>query len=229
MTATDYGSAIFSAWRREAGGAWRAYTHHPFVARLADGSLPRSAFLHYLAQDYIFLLHFSRAWALAVVKAGDIGEMRTAAATVDALVNHELQLHIGTCASAGMTEAMLAAPPEATENLAYTRYVIDAGLSGDFLDLMAALAPCVLGYGEIGARLGREATSEAYRDWITAYSGEEYQSVCASVGELIDRAATSRLGDDPVASPRWKTVSQRFATATRLEAGFWTMGLRGAP
>ena len=39
---------------------------------------------------------------------------------------------------------------EALGNLAYTRYVLEAGFSGDFLDLMAALAPCVLGYGEIG-------------------------------------------------------------------------------
>ena len=42
-----------------------------FVEQLGDGSLPRKSFLHYLVQDYVFLVHFSRAWALAVVKSGE--------------------------------------------------------------------------------------------------------------------------------------------------------------
>ena len=52
---------------------------------------------------------------------------------------------------------------------------LDAGHSGDFLDLMAALAPCVLGYGEIGARLADAAGDTPYADWIATYAGAEYQ------------------------------------------------------
>ena len=104
-------------------------------------------------QDYLFLIHFSRAWALAVTKAETVAEMRQCAATVNALVNDEIALHVETCAGEGLDEADLRGAEEAPETLAYTRYVLDAGHSGDFLDLMAALAPCVLGYGEIGARL----------------------------------------------------------------------------
>ncbi|SEK55074.1 hypothetical protein SAMN04488526_0860 [Jannaschia helgolandensis] len=37
----------------------------------------------------------------------------------------------------GISEAELFAAREASQNLAYTRYVLDAGHSGDFLDLMA--------------------------------------------------------------------------------------------
>ena len=51
----------FSAWRAEAAETWQTYTHHPFVEGLGDGSLPRAAYLRYLVQDYIFLIHFSRA------------------------------------------------------------------------------------------------------------------------------------------------------------------------
>ena len=65
----DFGSKVFAAWREAAGPAWPAYTGHAFVRGLGDGTLPREAFLHYLKQDYIFLFHFARAWALAVVKA----------------------------------------------------------------------------------------------------------------------------------------------------------------
>lgn len=224
MSAPDYGRA-FAAWRGSAPD-WEAYVRHAFVAGLGDGTLPRDAFLRYLEQDYLFLIHFARAWALAVVKADTLDEMRAAVATVDALVNHEMQLHVRICAEAGIPEARLAEAEEAPENMAYTRYVLEAGFSGDFLDLMAALAPCVLGYGEIGARLAGEATSGTYRAWIDTYGGEEYQRVCRDTGALIDGALARRLGQDFAAAPRWERLCRRFAEATRLEVAFWGMGLR---
>lgn len=224
MTASDYGSRYFAAWR-SAAPDWQAYTHHAFVEGMKDGSLPRDAFLRYLVQDYIFLIHFSRAWALGVVKAGSIAEMQTCAGTVDALINHEMQLHIALCGEAGISQADLEAAAELPANLAYTRYVLDAGFSGDFLDLLAALAPCVFGYGEIGTRLAAEKTSETYAEWIGTYAGDEYQAVCRAVAELIDNAVDRRLGPQPQTSPRWSDLAHRFATATRLEVGFWQMGM----
>ncbi len=223
---SGYGTT-FEQWRAAAGPVWPAYVGHPFVAGLGDGSLPRPAFLHYLVQDYIFLFHFSRAWALAAAKADTPDEMRVAASTVDGLVNHEMSLHIQTCAAAGIDEATLFAAREEPENLAYTRYVLEAGYSGDFLDLMAALAPCVMGYGEIGARLGQEATSDVYRDWIVTYASEDYQKICLDVRVLIDNAVARRLGT-LADSPRAAHLAHRFETATRLEVAFWSMGLRGA-
>ncbi|MEO1494964.1 MAG: thiaminase II [Pseudomonadota bacterium] len=220
----DYGSPVYAAWR-DAAPDWDAYARHAFVQGLGDGTLPRAAFLRYLVQDYVFLIHFSRAWALGVVKAETLDEMKLCSATVDALVNHEMALHVRTCAEAGISEADLEAAEELPENLAYTRYVLEAGFSGDFLDLMAALAPCVMGYGEIGARLGREATSDTYSDWIETYSGAEYQGLCTAVGGLIESAVARRLGDAPQNSPRWDALRRRFSAATQLEVGFWRMGL----
>ena len=77
----SYGST-FIAWR-DANSAWSSYAFHAFVQYLGDGNLPRTAFLHYLKQDYIFLFHFSRAWALAMTKAETVREMRLAAGTVN--------------------------------------------------------------------------------------------------------------------------------------------------
>ncbi len=221
----NYGHA-FAAWRQAALDPWRAYTRHGFVQGLGDGTLPQAAFLHYLKQDYVFLFHFARAWALVAAKADTLGEMRAAAATVNALANHETQLHVETCAAAGIPEVDLITTPEAPENMAYTRYVLEAGYSGDILDLLAALAPCVMGYGEIGARLVGDAPSDTYADWINTYAGAEYQEVCRDVGALIDTALTRRLGPDFTSTPRWRSLCTRFETATRLEVGFWDMGLR---
>lgn len=221
---SEYGKT-FEAWRNAAGSTWSDYTRHAFVEGLGNGSLPRAAFLNYLVQDYVFLFHFSRAWALLAAKADTPEEMRIAASTIDGLVNHEMAHHIQTCAAAGIDEAALFSAQEEPENLAYTRYVLEAGYSGDFLDLLAALAPCVMGYGEIGARLSREATSTEYKDWIATYASDEYQKVCVDVGALIDAAVARRIGtlDN---SPRAEKLAGRFETASRLEAAFWSMGLR---
>lgn len=225
MTAPDYGRA-FGLWRAAAADPWRDYTRHAFVEGLKDGTLPRENFLHYLVQDYVFLVHFSRAWALAVTKSGTLDEMKAAAATVNALVNHEMQLHVGICAGEGIPEEALFTATERPENLAYTRYVMDAGHSGDFADLMAALAPCVMGYGEIGARLRAEKAADTpYGDWIETYSGDEYQELCRDVGALIDAALTRRIGADFEAAPRWASLQAHFTRATVLEAGFWDMGM----
>lgn len=221
---SGYGK-VFALMRDAAQGPWRDYTRHAFVEGIKDGTLPREAFLHYLRQDYVFLIHFSRAWALAVVKSETHSEMLTAVGTVNALVAEEMQLHIGICEAAGISQEELFATPERAENLAYTRFVLEAGYSGDLLDLLAALAPCVMGYGEIGTRLASEATSETYRDWINTYAGEDYQGACQAVGDLLDQALTRRIGADFEASPRWNRLCQTFRTATELEVNFWQMGL----
>jgi thiaminase/transcriptional activator TenA len=224
MRDAEYGRA-FALWRAGAAEPWRAYTEHAFVARLGEGTLPQAAYLHYLRQDYVFLLHFSRAWALAAAKAETLDEMKAAAATLHALVHIEMPLHVETCAAHGVSLQALQDTAEEPENLAYTRYVLEAGYSGDFLDLMAALAPCVLGYGAIGLRLAGRDTP--YRAWIDTYAGDAYQDACRDVGALIDHALDRRLGAGWEESPRWRRLCAHFKTATSLEVGFWDMGLRG--
>nr|VFJ47078.1 MAG: thiaminase (transcriptional activator TenA) [Candidatus Kentron sp. FM]VFJ73203.1 MAG: thiaminase (transcriptional activator TenA) [Candidatus Kentron sp. FM]VFK08905.1 MAG: thiaminase (transcriptional activator TenA) [Candidatus Kentron sp. FM] len=188
-----YGSTVFPLLRTQAGQIWDAYVRHEFVEKLRDGTLPRAAFLHYLRQDYLFLIHFARAWALAVFKSGRLDEMRVAAAMIDAHINEEMRLHIRTCAAEGMEEATLAATTEEPENLAYTRFVIDTGMKGDLLDLLVALLPCVLGYGEIGSRLGAETDGpppeHPYREWIESYASPAYQAVCTDVGRLLENVS----------------------------------------
>jgi thiaminase/transcriptional activator TenA len=220
--------SLAAALRDSCPEAWAAYTGHAFVEGLSDGSLPEASYRHFLIQDYIFLRHFARAYALAVYKADDLTEMRQAQATLDALVNQEMGLHVRTCAGWGIDEAQMAAAPEARANLAYTRFVLETGLSGDLLDLLVALAPCVLGYGEIGARLiaapGLALQRNPYREWIELYGGADYQSVARDACTQLDRVADKRVGGNVSRSGRWDSLCRTFATATRLEAGFWDMG-----
>lgn len=230
LHAPSYSSQIFVALREAAATAWDDYIDHAFVRGLGDGSLPKASFLHYLQQDYVYLRHYARAWALGVVKAETLEETRLCAATVHGLIHVETPLHVAICAREGISEAQLFQSEEEPENLSYTRFVLDAGYSGDFLDLLVALAPCAFGYGEIGLRLGKNASAETpYSEWIDTYSGEAFQSICHDVGTLLDQSFAGRIGGDPRQSPRWPQLCRIFTTAAKLEAAFWQMGLRGHP
>ena len=56
---------IFDRLKASAAVEWRAYVDHAFVRQLGAGSLPEPAFRAYLVQDYLFLIQFARAYALA--------------------------------------------------------------------------------------------------------------------------------------------------------------------
>ena len=219
---------LFSRLAASAGEAWREYTRHPFVLQLAAGTLPAASFRCYLIQDYLFLRHFARAWGLAVYKAERFEEMRRAARTLAATLDHEMGLHIAYCRRWGLSEGALEASPEANETIAYTRFVLDRGQSGDLLDLEAALAPCILGYAEIAAeRMADPATrrdGNPYREWLEMYSGSEYRSLASEEGRALDRLFAERGGEG-----RFPRLAADFAVATRLETAFWQMGLDAVP
>ena len=211
-----------------AGAEWRAYTRHEFVLRLAAGDLPEGAFRRYLVQDYLFLLHFARAWGLAVYKSDTLAEMRRAQALVAATLDVEIGLHVEYCRAWGLTEARMAAEPEAMETVAYTRSVLDRGLAGDRLDLEVALAPCMIGYAEIAReRMADPATrthDNPYREWLGMYAGDEYQGLARDCAAALDEQFARRGGEGRVPA-----LAACFTTATRLEADFWAMGLAAAP
>ena len=144
---------------------------------------------------------------MAVVKAETVSQLRLAAATMNGLINEEIQLHIGVCEREGISESDLLEAEEAYENID-TRYVMDTAISGDLLDLLAVLAPCVFGYGHIGLNLASsENTTALYREWIDAYCGEDYQSSCKAVADMIEEVASQRLGPNSLDHPRWDTPS----------------------
>lgn len=212
--------SLYHRLREGAGRDWRAYVEHDFVRQLADGSLPEACFRHYLIQDYLFLIQFARAYGLAAYKASDLEDIRAASAALGAIVDTEIRLHIEFCAGWGLSEADMASAPEAAETMAYTRYVLDRGMAGDLLDLHVALAPCIVGYAEIGAGIGEVAEDHPYKAWIEMYASDDYRQVAADEICLLD-SLFERTGSEA----RLPDLQRTFDKATRLEADFWQMGL----
>jgi thiaminase/transcriptional activator TenA len=216
---------FFERLKTAAAVEWRAYTEHPFTNAMADGSLPEAAFRHYLVQDYLFLIEFARAYALSVYKSPQLADMREGAAGLSAILDVEMDLHVKLCAAWGLSPRDLEQAAPAAEMLAYTRYVLDAGMRGDLLALKVALAPCVIGYAEIATRLAAHSDAQVstnpYRDWIAEYAGASYQEVATKA-----RAHLDRLADRYATPAREAELTAIFREATRLEADFWEMGWR---
>jgi thiaminase/transcriptional activator TenA len=204
---------------------WDAYTKHSFVQQLAQGTLAQPCYLHYLKQDFLFLKQYARAYALAIYKAHTLADMRKALPSVNGLLDSEISHHVSYCSNWGMTESDLEAEDEDFGTVAYTRYVLDAGMKGDIVDLYAALAPCSMGYAEIGRNLIADENTmlegNPFQDWITLYGGDEFQQGAAQGTEHIDVL----LADIDLHSQRGRDLVTVFRTATRMEIAFWQQGL----
>jgi thiaminase (transcriptional activator TenA) len=211
---------LYARLRADSGEAWERYVAHPFVGGLAAGTLDRAEFGAWLAQDYLYLVHYARAYALMVYKSGRVAEMAGHAALLHGLLDGEMALHRRKLAEYGIDPE---ACEETLELVAYSRYMLDRGISGDVLDLAVTLAACLGGYGEIGLRLARDPATRLegnpYRDWIETYAGAAYHDlVRAGIASL--EALGARLG----AAGRYDALRAQFREAVRLEACFWDAG-----
>ena len=215
--------SLFESLKAGCSEEWRQYIEHDFVRQLGQGTLPKECFQHYLKQDYLFLIQFSRAWGLAIYKSDDLDSMRYAQSGLNAMLDTEIGMHVQYCRDWAIDEKTLNHLPEASATVAYTRYVLDTGMAGDLLDLHVALAPCIIGYAEIAQWLAAQPDTvregNPYNDWIEMYLSDEYRQAAQTELELLEK-----LGAD-LPEPRLRQLQNRFRTATRMEVSFWQMGL----
>ena len=134
---------------------WERYISHPFATAMGNGTLPLSTFKKYLIQDYLYLTHFARTYALAAYKSTNITQISRCAEIV-LHIQTEMNLHLSYCAEFGISKEEIEATPESLVCTAYSRYVLDVGNSGDVLGLYVALAPCLIGYGIVAERLSKQ-------------------------------------------------------------------------
>ena len=205
---------------------WDAYIHHAFVEDLGEGTLPLEVFQDYLVQDYLFLIQYARANALAAYKSRTLGEIQSAAQALSATIT-ETELHHRLTERWGISREELDRAPEKKSTVAYTRYVLDTGMAGDLLELQIALAPCQIGYAEIGTYLEpklKENADHPYAEWIQEYAGEDFQNQAEAMTTLLD----DLLGvpaPEITGTKRYERLLDIFRTATCLEADFWQQAL----
>ncbi|KAF8129249.1 Phosphomethylpyrimidine kinase-domain-containing protein [Boletus edulis] len=173
---------------------WKSYVQHDFVVQLGKGTLDRASFIHFIKHDYHYLKYYSRAYALLATKSHDFAPISSAAKVMQHIAD-EKTMHVSYCAQFGITLEELETTPESPATMAYGAFLIDVGLQGDTTKLLVALAACLLGYGEVGLWLEKEAAKpdawvkregNPYREWMEDYAGEAYQgAVSVGLGALL--------------------------------------------
>ena len=194
---------LFERLKSDAAPQWADYTQHAFVEQLGTGKLPLACFKHYLVQDYLFLIQFARAYASGIYKSPTVADMRHSLEGVKAILDVELELHIEICGKWGMQREEIEKAPEDTPTMAYTRFVLDAGMAGDLLDLQAAHWHRVFWVMRKSARtckgLAAIIPDNPYQRWIQEYAGEGIRNWRAGFEGLV--RGDRRAGADRRAIP----------------------------
>lgn len=185
-----------------------ACLHHPFVRRLADGTLDPEAFRRYVAQDAFFLNAFARAYALAAARSQD-GETLISLCELLNGVLRELQLHAGYAKELKIELARVQ-PYRQVE--AYTDFLLATAWHCEPGETIAAMTPCMRLYGYLGTELAKTVTAgNPYQQWITTYGGSDFQALVTRLESLL----ASMAEDNPA-------VRDAYAYAMRCELNFFS-------
>ena len=109
------------AFRQAAHAIWEANYAHPFVQAIGDGTLSEEHYRFYLAQDYVYLIDFSRFFALGAAKAPNLPSMERFGKLLDETLHFEMELHRNLCAEFGLSRQELERTRPSPTCLAYTR------------------------------------------------------------------------------------------------------------
>src|SRR4029078_10667076 len=160
---------------------------HPFVRGVGDGSLPRTLFAGYLAQDAFFLESFARAYALALARSPDTSTLLTLADLLTG-VRQELGLHASYAGSWGIDMAGVEALPA---TLAYTEFLLATAATQELGVIFAAMTPCMRLYAWLGASLDAgPAGPDA--PWVQSYADHEFEATAVALERLLDEQAETQ-------------------------------------
>ncbi len=200
---------------------YAAVLAHPFLIGLADGSLPRECFHHFVVQDSHYLRGFARALAICAAKAPTGDDTAMFAEHAAGAITAEQHMHAELVAALGSTVERAAAEPVAPTTCAYASYLLATCYGGSFAEGLGAVLPCYWIYARVGdALLVRSSPDPLYARWISMYGGGEFQAVVDAVLTLTDRVGAGLSVPESVA------VRDHLLATSRYEWMFWDAAYR---
>ena len=195
---------------------WSEYTNHKFLSDLVNNKLPDRNFKNYLVQDYVFLQQFLKILALSVCKSNSFEEINRSVNFIKG-IDLEIKLHTSYCKKWKISLKSLNNIKVESANSAYTDHVLSVGKNGNNLDIFSCLAPCIIGYGEVGFKLSKIKNwkKSKYSSWIKMYSSKEYQQVAKDNIDYLDILFKKNKNKN------MNKLEKNFKKSTILEKKFW--------
>jgi thiaminase (transcriptional activator TenA) len=204
---------------QKVAGIWEAQHQHPFVRGIGDGTLGLDRFEFWLRQDYVFLIEYARLLGLAAARSPNWETMLRFATLLKETLETEMSLHRAYAAEFGINHEELEQESCAPATRAYTDFLLRVATTGDFVELVAALLPCIWGFSEIGRQLATQPApgEKRYAKWIAMYSSREFAELAQWCRDLLDRLAAGLPERD------LQKLEAAFLTSSRYEWQFWEM------
>jgi thiaminase/transcriptional activator TenA len=207
------------AWQ-EIDSIYAAVLAHPFIRGMAAGTLGRESFVFYMKQDALYLRDFSRALAIAAVRAPEASELQAFLEFAAGVAVVERGLH-----ETYLREFEVALDVEkAPACFAYTHFLLSTAALTSYPEAIGALLPCFWIYREAGLWIHASArpslATNPYARWIETYAGEQFSASVDRALAIADRIAGAASASDREAMKR------AFVTSSRLEWMFWDSAYR---
>jgi thiaminase/transcriptional activator TenA len=194
-------------------GVYDAILAHPFLTGLADGTLPRESFRHYVVQDAHYLRGYAKALAVCAAKAPDVEATVMFAQHAAGAIAAERDLHAELMGELG---GSVDDEPVAPATQAYLSYLLATAHGGSYAEAVGAVLPCYWIYARVGEHLLAAGSPDPlYARWIAMYGGDEYRAVVDAVLDETDRIGAG------LSAPELARMRTHFSTTSRYEWMFW--------
>lgn len=188
----------------------------PFNQQLAQGTLSKDVFSHYVIQDAHYLLTYGRALAVCAAKAFTAEDVMQFADAAKIAIVVERSLHADFMQEFSISEAEFRTTPLTLACHHYTSFLTATAWSESYPVVLAALLPCFWIYAEVGKAIVQHSIpNNPYQAWIDTYAGEEFNQAVAQVIATIDKVA-ARCDADTL-----EKMHHAYTTAAKLEWLFW--------
>jgi len=199
---------------------WESYLDHPFVKGIGEGTLDKEKFAHYMKQDYVYLIEYSRVFATGAAKAHDLKTMTIFANLLHGTMNFEMDLHREYAARFGISNEELEATEPSATMTSYTSYMISQAQLGGVENAVAAVLACAWSYNWIGKQLAKwpgACDHEFYGDWVNMYASEGFTKIANDCIDLINEIAAEKPEHE------LKRLEEIFVKTSYFEYMFWDM------
>lgn len=166
---------------------FKSYLNHPFVDGIGAGTLSKDRFKHYLLQDYLYLLEYSKVFAMGIVKSPNEAAMRGFSKYLNEILNSEMGIHIDYLKDFKINPKNISKLYKCDfTTFSYTSYMYSVSCFGSFSHVVVALLACALSYEFIAKELLAKYPKQEsfYSPWIKAYASDEYNQINVWLREL---------------------------------------------
>jgi thiaminase/transcriptional activator TenA len=188
----------------------------PFNQELAQGTLSREAFSHYVIQDAHYLLAYGRALAVCAAKAYEADDVMQFSDAAKIAIVVERSLHDSFMQEFDVSKQQFETTPLTLACHHYTSFLSATAWSESYPVVLAALLPCFWIYAEVGQDIVQHSVpNNPYQAWIDTYAGEEFHTAVRNVIATVNKVA-ARCDADTL-----EKMHAAYRMGAKLEWLFW--------